>query len=53
MAVLTLQEAAERTETSKVDIWRAIQSGSLSAQKTDGGSFEIDLAELFRVFEPQ
>src|SRR5271170_7861907 len=25
MAVLSLQEAAERTETSEVDIWRAIQ----------------------------
>ena len=27
MAVLGLQEAAERIETSKVDVWRAIQAG--------------------------
>ena len=33
MAVLSLQEAAERTETSKVDIWRAIQASRLLAQK--------------------
>jgi hypothetical protein len=53
MVVLSLQEAAERTETSKVDIWRAIQAGRLLAQRTDDGGFAIDLAELFRVFEPQ
>ena len=53
MAVLSLQEAAERTETSKVDIWRAIQASRLLAQRTDDGGFAIDPAELFRVFEPQ
>jgi len=53
MAVLSLQEAAERTDTSKVDIWRAIQAGRLGAQRTDDGGFAIDPDELFRVFEPQ
>ena len=53
MAVLSLQEAAKRTETSKVDIWRAIQASRLLAQRTDDGGFAIDPAELFRVFEPQ
>ena len=53
MAVLSLQEAAEQTETSKVDIWRAIQAGRLLAQRTDDGGFAIDPAELFRAFEPQ
>ena len=53
MAVLSLQEAAEQTETSKVDIWRAIQAGRLLAQRTGDGGFAIDPAELFRVFEPQ
>ncbi len=53
MAVLSLQEAAERTEASTVDIWRAIQAGRLLAQRTDDGGFAIDPAELFRVFEPQ
>lgn len=53
MTSLSLQEAAERTETSKIDIWRAIQAGRLSAQRTDAGGLAIDPAALFRVFEPQ
>jgi hypothetical protein len=51
MTVLSLQEAVERTGTSKVDIWRAIQAGTLSAKKTDDGGFAIDPADLFAVFE--
>jgi hypothetical protein len=51
MTALSLQEAVERTGTSKVDIWRAIQAGALSAKKTDDGGFEIDPADLFAVFE--
>ena len=53
MAVLSLREAAEQTGTSKVDIWRAIRSGMLPAQRTHDGDFAIDPAELFRVFETQ
>ena len=51
MTVLSLQEAVERTGASKVDIWRAIQAGMLSAKKTDDGSFAIDPSDLFAVFE--
>ena len=51
MTVLSLQEAVERTGTSKVDIWRAIQVGTLSAKKTDDGGFAIDPEDLFAVFE--
>jgi hypothetical protein len=51
MTVLSLQEAVERTGTSKVDIWRAIQAGALSAKKTNDGGFAIDPDELFAVFE--
>ena len=51
MTVLSLQEAVERTGTSKVDIWRAIQAGMLSAKKTDEGGFAIDPADLFAAFE--
>ena len=39
MTVLSLREAVERTGTSKIDIWRAIQAGALSAKKTDDGGF--------------
>jgi hypothetical protein len=51
MTALSLQEAVERTGTSRVDIWCAIQTGALSAKKTNDGGFEIDLADLFAVFE--
>jgi hypothetical protein len=51
MTVLSLQEAVEQTGTSKVDIWRAIQAGALSAKKTNDGGFAIDPDDLFAVFE--
>ena len=51
MTVLSLQEAVEQTGTSKVDIWRAIRAGTLSAKKTDEGGFAIDSVDLFAVFE--
>src|SRR6516165_1448034 len=51
MTVLSVQEAVERTGTSKVDIWRAIQVGTLSAKKTDDGGFAIDPEDLIAVFE--
>src|ERR1700722_14160049 len=51
MTVLSLQEAVQRTGTSKVDIWRAIQAGMLSAKKTEDGGFAIDPSDLFAVFE--
>ena len=44
MAVLSLREAAEQTEKSKVDIWRAIQEGTLPAQRTEDGGFAVDPA---------
>jgi hypothetical protein len=53
MVSLSLGEAAEKARTSKVDIWRAIREGRLSARRTDDGGFAIDPAELFRVFAAQ
>ena len=51
MVVLSLFEAAEQAETSKVDVWRAIQEGALPARKTSNGGYAIDPTDLFRVFE--
>ncbi len=53
MASLSLREAAEQAGTSKSTIWRAIKGGRLSADRTDGGGFAIDAAELFRAFPPE
>jgi hypothetical protein len=49
----SLGQAAKETGLDKSTISRAIKSGRLSAQRKDGGSgYEIDPAELFRVFPP-
>ena len=50
MVYLSLREAAERAGTSKSTILRAIQSGRMSASRNDTGGYDIDPAELFRVF---
>jgi hypothetical protein len=48
----TLGQAAKATGKSKPTIQRAIKSGSISASKAADGSYEIDPAELHRVFQP-
>ena len=50
--MLTLGQAAIETGMAKSAISRAIKSGRLSARKIENGSFEIDPAELFRVYPP-
>jgi hypothetical protein len=49
----TLGEAAKATGNSKTTIHRAIKSGRVSATRKDDGSYEIDPAELHRVFLPK
>ena len=46
----TLGQAAKATGRSKPTIQRAVKNGSISASKADDGSYEIDPAELHRVF---
>lgn len=48
----TLGEAAKATGKSKAAISRAIKTHRISAQRRDDGSFEIDPAELHRVYPP-
>ena len=49
----SLGQAARETGLDKLTLSRAIKSGRLSAQRKDGnGGYEIDPAELFRVFPP-
>lgn len=43
-------QAAERVGKSIPTITRAIKSGKLTASKRDGGGYDIDPAELFRVW---
>lgn len=47
---VSASEAARRTGKSVPTITRAIRSGKISAERTESGSYLIDLSELFRVF---
>lgn len=46
----TLSAAANVTGKSKATIFRAIKSGRLSYESKEGNRYQIDAAELFRVF---
>ena len=48
--MLSLIEAATVSGQSKSTIWRAVNSGRLSATRTYTGDYQIDPAELHRVF---
>ena len=50
MAAISLGQAARLTGLGKTTITRAIKSGRLSASRRDDGSYEIDPAELSRVY---
>jgi hypothetical protein len=50
--VLTITEAANKTGLTRAAIHKAIKCGRLSATKDDSGNFQIDAAELFRVYQP-
>mgnify|MGYP001343502711 CR=1 FL=1 len=49
----SLRTAAQHTGTSKSTILRAIKSGRLSATRLEDGGYEIDGAELERVYPTQ
>ena len=51
-SMLTLSDAANAAGVAKSTIWRAIKSGRVSANKSVMGSYQVDAAELFRVFPP-
>ncbi len=50
--VYTLGDAAKATGKSKATISKAIKSGRISAIKDATGTFQIDPAELHRVYPP-
>lgn len=50
MPVYTLGEAARATGKSKPTIAKAIRTGRLSAARGHDGSYQIDEAELYRVY---
>lgn len=53
MAKLTLGKAAKAAGISKPSLSAAIKKGRVSAEKNEKGHYEIDPAELFRVYPPK
>ena len=53
MPPLTLGEAAKATDKSKQAILNAIKKGRISAKKNEKGYWEIDPAELHRIYAPK
>lgn len=51
MALLSATQAAKAVGKSVPTITRAIKNGKLSANKLEGGGYEIDPSELFRVWK--
>lgn len=50
--MLSLKEAAQSVGMGKPGILKAIQKGRISAKKNELGEWEIDPAELYRVYRP-
>ena len=50
--MLSLTKAAEEVGISRSALFKAIKNGRVSASKNSKGEFEIDPAELFRVYQP-
>src|SRR3954470_6194299 len=48
----SLKQAADATGRTKPTILRAIQTGKISAKKSEMGEWEIEPAELHRVYPP-
>lgn len=52
MPTLTLNQAAKAAKKAKATLLEAIKSGRMSAPKDELGRYQIDPAELFRVYPP-
>ena len=48
--MLSLQQAANAAGVAKSTVWRNIKSGTLSRTRAEDGTWSIDEAELFRIF---
>lgn len=52
MTQLTLPQAAKATGKDRSTLFRAIKSGKLTATKNAAGDYQVDVAELIRVYGP-
>ena len=53
MPKLSPREAVRVYQVSRATLMKALQEGTVSAEKTDAGHWQIDSAELARVYQPR
>ena len=53
MPKLSPREAVKVYQVSRATLMKALSYGTLSAEKTDAGHWQIDPAELARVYQPR
>lgn len=53
VAKLSPRDAAKVYQVSRATLSKALQDGKISAEKTDAGHWQIDAAELARVYQPR
>lgn len=53
MPKLSPREAVKVYQVSRATLMKALQDGTVSAEKTDAGHWRIDTAELMRVYQPR
>lgn len=53
MPKLSPREAVKAYQVSRATLMRALSDGKISAEKTDAGHWQIDTAELARVYTPR
>lgn len=53
MSKLSRREAVKMYQVSCATLMRALCNGKISAKKTDAGHWQIDTAELARVYAPR
>ena len=53
MAKLSPREAVKRYQVSRATLTKALHDGTVSAEKTEAGHWQIDAAELTRVYQPR
>lgn len=53
MPKLSPRDAAKMYQVSRATLMRALSNGTISAEQTDAGHWQIDTAELARVYKPR
>jgi hypothetical protein len=53
MTMLSPRDAVKVYQVSRATLMKALSNGTISAEKTDAGHWQIDPAELRRIYQPR